>query len=198
LDAHCNGTYWGYGDAHQNGLGAGSAVSGGNFFEIAHPLNDGDSEDLFVMPGQAIGLCVRYSNDGGGSALDVYPIGCLYGGASETGYVEYVISSGQVGVGDGALPARARLALRPNPVRLGGDLELRLAIPAGGAAVHAGIYAVSGRELARLADGALAPGAQSVRWTVPAEGPEALAPGVYFVRARIGDEPVQATLVIVR
>jgi hypothetical protein len=197
-DSHYTGLYWGYYDADQNGFGAGSAVSGGNFFEISHPLNDGDPQDLFVMPGQTIGLCVRYSNDSGGSSLDVYPSGCLYGGASEAGYVDYVVSHGQVGVGDRLLSGGARIALRPNPVRRGGDLELRFAIPARGAAVRAGIYGVSGKELARLVDGPYPAGAQSVRWTVPVKGDGALSPGVYFVRVWIGDDQARATLVIVQ
>jgi len=197
-DAHFSGTSWGVLDLHSNGVGAAATVGGGNFLEMSHPLNDGDLEDLFVMPGATIGLCVRYSNDNAGSGLDTYPLYCPYSGASQSGYAEYVVSSGHVGVGNPALPGGARIALRPNPVRRGGDLELRLSIPAREAAVRAGVYSVSGRELVRLAEGLYPAGEQSVHWTVPAEGPGALDPGVYFVRAWIRDAAARATLVIVQ
>lgn len=197
-DSHFTGSSWGYLDSRRDGSGAAAAVSGGNFFEMAHPLNDGDSQDMFVVPGGIIGLCVSYFNDNSGSGLDTYPLFCTTSGASQSGYTDYVISTGTAGVGSGTPAAGARIALRPNPVRRGGELELRFSMPVGAMAMRAGIYAVSGRELARLADGPYPAGEQSVRWTVPAEGAGALSPGIYFVRAGIGGEAARATLVVVQ
>jgi hypothetical protein len=195
-DNYCYEGYWGFMDLQQNGSGGAGLVAGGNFLEMSHPLNGGDPQDLFVMPGGTIGLCARYSNDGSALGADTYPLYCLYAGASQAEYADYVISPGRVGVGTGVLSGGARIALRPNPVRRGGVLELRFAMPAGATAMRAGVYAVSGKEMARLADGSYPAGEQSVRWTVPIEGSDALNPGVYFVRAWIGDETARATLII--
>ncbi len=67
-DTHFFGTFFGVADTTTDG--AGSAANDGtfNFFEIAHPLNSGDVNDIAVAPGGTLGFCVRYFNDGASSS----------------------------------------------------------------------------------------------------------------------------------
>jgi hypothetical protein len=75
-------------------------------------------------------------------------------------------------------PVRLSLSVSANPVR--GLGHVMLGIPAA-ARVRIGLYDVAGREVSRLADGPYGAGPQA--FAMPAE----LAPGVYVVRAVVGD-----------
>lgn len=79
-DEHFNGTVWGVLDAVSHGTAAaGSPTAGTAFFEISHPLNSGDGEDVALTSGDVFGLCIRFFDDGGSASAstDVYPPDCV-------------------------------------------------------------------------------------------------------------------------
>ena len=129
FDSHWSGSNWANTDMHRDGLSAAGPAPGGSFFEISHPLNDGDPQDLFVGPGDTIGLCVFYMNDGTLSGLDVYPANCLGSDPSQTTYVDYRISMSTIGVEGDRVVATARLSLVPNPLRRGVELAIHYSVP---------------------------------------------------------------------
>ena len=60
----------GYGvlDPLQSGVGGTSSNGTMNFFEVSHPLNSGDVNDIALSAGDTVGLAFRYSLDGIASA----------------------------------------------------------------------------------------------------------------------------------
>ena len=60
-------------DITQDGNGAVGHAEGVSFFEVAHPLNSGDPGDIAIVPGDALGFCVRYSD---GATVISYPKDC--------------------------------------------------------------------------------------------------------------------------
>lgn len=76
FDSHFTGMFWATMDGHFDGDAAGGPIGGGNFFEISHPLNSGDPQDLSVYSGATIGLCVFYAAKGTVTGLTVHPSGC--------------------------------------------------------------------------------------------------------------------------
>ncbi len=70
--AGCYG--WGYVDQQQHGTGAVGRMGGVNFFELAHPLSSGDSQDFALYPGASVPFCVYLFTDTGGGPS--FPPGC--------------------------------------------------------------------------------------------------------------------------
>jgi hypothetical protein len=62
-----------------------------NFFEVVHPLNSGDPEDLAVAHGAVVGYCLRYFQDNSASDATTYPVGCAGAGADLSGYAELIV-----------------------------------------------------------------------------------------------------------
>lgn len=85
------------------------------------------------------------------------------------------------------------LMLSPNPVR--GALRLDYALARAGRATVA-VYDLSGREVARLVDGAQTIGRQSVTWRAASRA--GLAPGVYLVRLTAPDCTITRRVVALR
>jgi hypothetical protein len=77
-DAHYEAAVpsWGILDGVIHGTGRVGAAAGVNFFEIAHPLNSGDPEDMAVVPGGSIGVCVEYLRDGVSASDTTFPRDC--------------------------------------------------------------------------------------------------------------------------
>src|SRR5437867_6310319 len=67
----------------------------------------------------------------------------------------------------------------PNPFRL--STLIRYAIPEA-SDVRIGVYSVSGQEVARLIDGRVEPGHQSVEWSATDKQGHPLPPGMYVYR----------------
>jgi hypothetical protein len=193
FDSHFNGSSWAIQDLRYQGSAAAVPTTGGSFFEMSHAINTGDPDDMFVGPGQTVGLCVFYANHGTVFGTDVYPEPCLGGGVSQTDYVDYTISSGKVGADPGRL-ARAHVSSAPNPVRRGAELAIYYGVTAGGGPSSLGIYSIAGRMIADLGPLSSQPGEHVLHW----QGPAGLAPGVYFVRARYEHAGVRSATVIVR
>jgi len=102
-----------------------------------------------------------------------------------------VVPGSPVGAEDAALPEALALALAgPNPVRTA--TRLRVALPA---ATHVAVTVVDalGRQVARLADGAMAAGTHTVSWDA-----ERLAAGVYVVRMQAGRDVRTVRVVVAR
>ena len=74
-DAHFRmGEGYGTLDELQSGAGVASQGNAANFFEVSHPLNGGDANDIAIMAGDSVGLAFRYSLDGSASAdLTTFP-----------------------------------------------------------------------------------------------------------------------------
>ncbi len=197
-DGHFNGTFWGNDDSQQDGTGAAGTSPEGHFFEVAHPLNSGDPDDLYVFAGATIGLCVRYSNDGVGSGADVHPGLCFNTVNQQNLYLDYVTSAGQVDVP--SVPSLASgqwIAPHPNPVERGAVLEIRYRVPGDGTTVNLSLYSVSGRKVEELVSGFREPGEHVLRWVVPA-APGSLAPGIFFLRARFERFEARSGLLVVQ
>lgn len=93
-DAHFNGTSWGISDVTQNGAGAVQDLGTVNFFEVAHPLASGDAFDFSLMPGDTVGFCLRYFDDGTSTTNDTnFPPNCVLTVNDQTLYVDYVVAS---------------------------------------------------------------------------------------------------------
>lgn len=193
FDSHFDGVSWAIQDLHRNGAGTASAVTGGNFLEISHPLNTGDADDMFVGAGQTIGLCINYTNDGIGFGTDTYPLGCTGDGLVQNDYVDYTISSVAAADPRAALAA-AHVAISPNPLSRGAELAIYYGVSASGGAPEMGIYSVAGRKLADLGPLSSESGDHVLHW----ENSGGLAPGVYFVRARYAGVGVRSRTLIVR
>ena len=81
------------------------------------------------------------------------------------------------------LQARAFEPPWPNPAR--GHAMFRIASPSGDD-TEVSIYDATGRRVRTLWDGRLEPGRHGVEWDLRDERASLVAPGVYFVRVRIG------------
>ena len=66
FDAHFDSAAAGYGtlDTQPDGAGVAANAGGFSFFEISHPLNSGDGDDIAFAPGETLGFCVSYSDNG--------------------------------------------------------------------------------------------------------------------------------------
>ncbi len=74
----------------------------------------------------------------------------------------------------------------PNPFSSSTSFAFR--VPDGGAAVDVGVYSVAGRLVKTLANGPQGAGIVTVTWDGTDNGGVRMAPGVYFLRSRIGSE----------
>lgn len=192
FDSHFDGVSWAIQDLRRQGASAAAPTFGGAFFEMSHPINTGDPDDLFVGPGQTIGLCVFFAHDGTVSS-DIYPTSCLVGGASQGDYVDYTISSGKVDA-DPVTLARAFVASAPNPLHRGAALAIYYGVTPSGGPSGLAIYSVSGRKVCDLGPISTLPGEHVLHWQSAA----GLTPGVYFLRARYESAGVRSATIIVR
>lgn len=72
-DMHRTPFGWGVFDTQEDGTGAAGSSAGVNFFEVAFPLNSGDANDFALSPGDQVGFCVQYLNNGLASDAAVHP-----------------------------------------------------------------------------------------------------------------------------
>ena len=148
----------------------GSSATGGNFTTLY-----GTYDNYVVVNKQGI---VRYH-----AALG-WPHGNRYHLNEIRGCVDSLVSSA-VGVEPGMAPAAFRLAIAPNPSR--GGTMVELAIPAGEASsATVTVHDLGGRRVATVWEGAIPAGVTRFPWSQVDASGQALAPGVYLVRARIG------------
>ncbi len=92
-----------------------------------------------------------------------------------------------------AAPRELSLAISPNPVQTQTRIEFALPSPA---KVELGLYDVSGRLVARLADGEYAAGQHSVDWQMVDQSGSRVKVGMYFVRLAIPGHLITKKLVI--
>jgi hypothetical protein len=83
-----------------------------------------------------------------------------------------------------------------NPVRVGGRAALDLAVPATGD-LRLSVVDATGRRVRDLHRGAVDPGTHRFTWDGHGDDGRALAAGVYFVDARLGDRSRSAKIVLV-
>jgi hypothetical protein len=86
------------------------------------------------------------------------------------------------------------LSIAPNPMRGGGTLQL--ALPRA-EAVRIGVYDVTGRRLATLADGPFAAGIHALAVRPQDDDGRPLAAGVYFVRMEAGSQALTKRMLVV-
>ncbi len=86
------------------------------------------------------------------------------------------------------------LSIAPNPMRASGTLQL--ALPRA-EAVRIGVYDVTGRRLATLADGPFAAGIHALAVRPQHDDGRPLAAGVYFVRLEAGERAVTKRMLVV-
>jgi len=101
-----------------------------------------------------------------------------------------------VGVGDPPAPtALAFAAPRPNPSA--GDVRFTLAVPRAGA-VDLEVLDLAGRRVRTLHQGFAPAGALTLRWDGADESGRRVAAGLYYARARMGDESASVRFARVR
>ena len=64
---------WGVDDTQRDGTAAVGSSAGVNFFEVSFPLNSGDTNDFALSPGDAVGFCLQYLNNGLAVDAAAYP-----------------------------------------------------------------------------------------------------------------------------
>jgi hypothetical protein len=100
---------------------------------------------------------------------------------------------------DDPAEAPARLwAMRPNPMLPSRASTYAYRVPDPGAEVSIAVHSVSGRRVVELARGFRPAGIHSVTWNGQDAAGAKLAPGVYFVQARVGSVAYESSLVLVR
>ena len=197
FDLHYDSGFWNQGDPYSHGSARVGPLDGGSFYELAHPLDSGDPFDISASSGDTIGLCIRYNNLGVTNAADVYPTDCMNSVYQQSHYVDVVLGGSTVDAGASS-PAAGALEVLPNPAVPGAPLEVRFEVAESGAEIDLGLYSVTGARVAGLAHGAFAGGRQSVRWVPRSAGSPRLGPGVYFLRLRQNDGPVQTRAILLR
>jgi hypothetical protein len=93
----------------------------------------------------------------------------------------------QPSVDNGSLTPSLALLNRAVPNPFTGSTSFAYQVPDGGAAVDVGVYNVAGRLVKTLARGAQGAGVFTVTWDGSDASGVKMAPGVYFLRSRIGD-----------
>jgi len=159
-----------------------ATATGGNVFNMY-----GDRDNYVIIDGGGI---VRYS---------ARTQGYDYGDALDVPRMTALIDSlllHSVGVGDRAPVSGLALSAAPNPGRVitlqlsGADLDGR----------HATIDVVdlTGRRIAALYDGTVSDGVVERRWDGRDVNHAEAAPGVYWIRARVGDRVITRRIALVR
>ena len=101
------------------------------------------------------------------------------------------------GVEPPGAPAAWRLSSVPNPSRDASMVEL--AVPGSGArSARVTVHDVTGRQVATLWEGALAPGVARIPWTHADGTGAALKPGIYLLRAEVDGRRITHRAVVFR
>jgi peroxiredoxin len=146
--------------------------AGGNLYDLYYP----DTDDYIVINKQGI---VRYH------AADLHAHGQRYVLSELRGCIDSLVSS-TVGVGDPP-PARLSLAIAPNPS--GSEAAVTFANPSPTPAhARVAVHDLAGRCVATLWNGVAPSGRTRVEWNGRTDRGEAVAAGVYLVRAEIGGQ----------
>jgi hypothetical protein len=120
------------------------------------------------------------------------PSGFFEGGETE----DYPVTIAElVGSDDGRIPERLGLAVAPNPSWA--SVVVRLALPRA-CDVAVGVFDITGRRLASLADGAMPAGEHALPWNFRASDGAEVPPGFYVIKLRAGDRVVSRSVVRVR
>lgn len=147
----------------------------------------GQRDNFVVISKQGV---VRYR------AAQTWPYGNGYHLSEIRAIVDSLLLE-QVDAPPGDAPVRARLEAAPNPFREGVDIrfELPRALDSG---VRVAVHDLAGRRVATLWDGAAPAGVSHARWDGRGDRGEGLPPGVYLVRAELGETRLQRRIVRVR
>lgn len=148
-------------------LQQGASATGGNLGTLY-----GTYDNYVVINKQGI---VRYH------AALTWPHGNRYHLDEIRGCVDSLVAN-TVAVGDPPVPPLS-LSAAPTPFRDG--TTLRLSLPAGAARARVVVHDVSGRRVATLHDGPLAPGESRVAWDGRDGRGRPVAPGIYLVSAEL-------------
>ena len=140
-------------------------------------------------------LCLIRTTDGVGPA-ECHDFNSCGGLTGTILYESCGLQSVTVGVEGGSFTT-ALAAPFPNPATDRGTISFVVGGTEGvPSAVSLAVYDVAGRKLRTLARGPLAAGAYSISWDGRSDGGSAVGSGVYFVRLRVGSEPVQTRSVV--
>jgi len=104
--------------------------------------------------------------------------------------------SNSAGIDDLRLPPGFSLNASPNPFRSRAAIEL--AVPSTAHSATVTVHDVSGRRVASLWDGPSNAGVTRLEWDGRAFGGQSMRPGIYVIRARIGDFVMSRRLVRVQ
>jgi len=142
-------------------------------------------------------LCLVRSPDGAGPA-DGYDFNSSGGFTGNLLYDNCGLQSGGIIVGSDGPHFRTALAAPfPNPASTGGTITFVVGgLEGSHSDVSLGVYDVVGRKLKTLASGSWTAGSYAIPWNGRREDGSALAAGVYFVRLRVGSEPIQTRSVV--
>jgi len=94
-----------------------------------------------------------------------------------------------------ALPVQLALAITPNPVRSGGEIQFSLPDATEGARLC--IYDLAGRLLRDFGKTYVSPGVNEVRWDGTDDNGQPVMNGIYFIRLTVNDHQVRATKALV-
>jgi hypothetical protein len=188
--------FWGMTDVAVDGYGIVAQGDGGNFFELSHPFNSGHTDDIGIVPGDTLGICVGFTLDGLPNLDLSFPVDCISYTHQQTKYADLLTSGG--GVASVELPVNSSIGLmvHPNPIRGGERAAISFAVPSGGADVRMGVYNAAGRLVTTVADGFYPEDRHVLHWN--ARDVLGSATGVYFLKTVIGGQVVASRLLIVR
>jgi glucose/arabinose dehydrogenase len=150
---------------------------------------NGSGWERVSVPGQPS----EYWATGLESAVDFEwgPDGQLWWLSQTNGQLRRIIYTGSVGVDPPPAAPRLTLAAAPNPAR--GQVELGFDLPTAGR-VRIGIYDLSGRRIATLADEWRAAGRHALNWNGRDASGQPVRAGVYLVRLEHENEAITSRI----
>jgi len=151
------------------------------------PWQAGQQDIPVEHPGNYRFIQIRSDNPALGAADIVF---------EETVLVDVLTAAGEQ---PGAAPAGRLLQNYPNPFNP--STRITLQAPSGGGRfdVSLDVFDVSGRKVARLFAGVMPGGAQrAIAWNGQDDGGHALPSGVYFARARFGDQTQSRKMILLK
>jgi hypothetical protein len=106
-------------------------------------------------------------------------------------------SGSRNGIGTGEGTTGVELLNRPYPNPFTGSTSFAYKVAEGGASVDVGVYNVAGRLVKTLAAGPQSAGTYTVTWNGSDDSGVRMAPGVYFLKSKVGSDQTVSRLIYV-
>jgi hypothetical protein len=150
------------------------------------------------LPAGVYLAAAAYNSPDGGALTRQVPAGNGNSNIEAAEYVYFALATSGVGPGDhptDTLTNPLLLPMRPNPVR--GDARVEFFLP-GPDDITLAVYDLQGRCIRTLADGPTTRGTHSLAWDCLDSDGRLLAPGIYFISLRSGEQSQTRKILLVR